>query len=183
MKMHLYNPLDLMPVMLYSSPLGNILLKADGTCLTEVSFSIPEVSLQGYTSVSLHDKASQNVFRQSAFWLDTYFRGEDPGRIPPVCLCGTPFRRLVWQILQNIPYGHTVTYKEVAHEVIRRTGVERMAAQAIGNAVKHNPVAIFIPCHRVVGVGGQLTGYAYGVDRKEALLRLEHGYIPRQLKA
>lgn len=135
--------------------------------LTEVRFFRRE-------DMSLRNERVHPAFRPAIEWLDTYFKGEDPGPIPPVRLRGTPFRRMVWQLLQAIPYGHTVTYKEIAEKIIRKTGAERMSAQAVGNAVGHNPVSIFIPCHRVIGSNGNLTGYAGGLDKKVGLLKVEH---------
>ena len=100
-------------------------------------------------------------------WLDLYFSGRKPDFLPPIKLIGTPFQRRVWQALMDIPYGTTTTYGALA----RRVGCR--SAQAVGQAVGHNPVAIIVPCHRVIGSDGSLTGYAYGMERKEYLLRLE----------
>jgi methylated-DNA-[protein]-cysteine S-methyltransferase len=106
-------------------------------------------------------------------WLDGYFRGEShafPGRISPK---GTAFRQNVWQALRRIPYGSTTTYGAIARELAARRGIASISAQAVGGAVGHNPISLVIPCHRVVGVKGALTGYAGGIEKKEAILRLE----------
>ena len=107
-------------------------------------------------------------------WLDIYFDGRIPDFTPPLQPLGTPFRRAVWEILREIPYGRTVTYKQVTEELMRRTGSIRMSARAVGSAIGHNPISIIIPCHRVIGSNGRLTGYAGGLDRKRRLLEIEH---------
>lgn len=119
------------------------------------------------SNVSVGEK-SLSVFRQAKEWPDLYFCGEIPDFTPPLSMSGLPFRLAVRELLMQIPYGETTTYSELA----RRTG-KLMSAQAVGGAVGHNPISIIVPCHRVVGSSGSLTGYAGGVDRKVALLRLE----------
>lgn len=106
-------------------------------------------------------------------WLDIYFSGKEPDFMPPVHMIGSPFRLSVWELLRQIPYGETVTYGELAKMVAEKRGLSRMSAQAVGGAVGHNEISIIVPCHRVVGSDGSLTGYAGGVDRKERLLTLE----------
>jgi methylated-DNA-[protein]-cysteine S-methyltransferase len=106
--------------------------------------------------------------------LDRYFEGQDPGFVPPIRLDGTPFQQTVWELLQTIPYGETMTYGEIAARIARLRGIRKMSAQAVGGAVSRNPIALIIPCHRVIGSNGDLTGYAGGLDRKEWLLFLEH---------
>lgn len=118
------------------------------------------------------------VFGEVRRWLDTYFGGGHPDRMPPLRLSGTPFRQQVWRVLCRIPYGTVVTYKQVAEAVARATGRERVPARAVGGAVAHNPVAIVVPCHRVVACGGHLTGYAGTLPRKRALLALEGADVP-----
>lgn len=113
------------------------------------------------------------LFDQTRAWLDRYFAGENPGPVPPLRLEGSPFRLAVWRLLQQIPRGEVVTYKAIARQLERERGGARVSAQAVGGAVGHNPVSIVVPCHRVVGCDGSLTGYAGGVERKAALLRLE----------
>lgn len=113
------------------------------------------------------------LFDQTRAWLDRYFAGENPGPVPPLRLEGSPFRLAVWRLLQQIPRGEVVTYKAIGRQLERERGGGRVSAQAVGGAVGHNPVSIVVPCHRVVGCDGSLTGYAGGVERKAALLRLE----------
>lgn len=109
------------------------------------------------------------IFEETAAWLDTYFSGKDPGMIPNIAPRGTDYRLKVWSILCGIPFGKTITYGSIAEQL----GSSKRSAQAVGGAVGHNPISIIIPCHRVIGSGGDLTGYAGGVDRKRELLRLE----------
>ncbi|MBQ9349310.1 MAG: methylated-DNA--[Oscillibacter sp.] len=106
-------------------------------------------------------------------WLDTYFAGRMPDFTPPLHLAGTVFQRTVWDLLLQIPYGTVTTYGDLAHRIAARNGIARMSAQAAGGAVGRNPVPIIVPCHRVVGADGSLTGYAGGLDRKARLLELE----------
>lgn len=113
------------------------------------------------------------VFAQTRAWLAEYFAGRNPGPIPPVAPEGTPFRQRVWALLAQIPYGETVTYGQLAQMLAEETGVAKMSSRAVGGAVGHNPISIILPCHRVVGAGGSLTGYAGGIERKLFLLRLE----------
>lgn len=105
--------------------------------------------------------------------LSRYFAGETVNNVLPLAPQGSPFRMSVWDALRKIPRGETVTYGELARQIARARGIGSMSAQAVGGAVGHNPISILIPCHRVVGKGGGLTGYAGGLERKEALLRLE----------
>ncbi|MCR4600367.1 MAG: methylated-DNA--[protein]-cysteine S-methyltransferase, partial [Clostridia bacterium] len=113
------------------------------------------------------------VFEQVVRWLDEYFAGKQPDFTPPLLMRGTRFRRDVWEILLTIPYGKTVTYGEIADRISKRRGGGRVSAQAIGGAVAHNPISLIVPCHRVIGADGSLTGYAGGLDRKARLLELE----------
>ena len=147
----------------YDSPLGNILLAADDEGVTTLDFTEKK------------DAVSRNhpILREAAHWLDIYFSGKNPRFTPPLHLFGTPFRMEVWRLLLDIPFGKTTTYGALAKEIARRRGVRRMSAQAIGGAVGHNPVALIVPCHRVIGADGSLTGYAGGLDKKAGLLSLE----------
>ena len=113
------------------------------------------------------------VFDETCRWLECYFGGYMPDYTPPLALQGTPFRLAVWEILQEIPYGATMTYGAIAARLAADRGRGRMSAQAVGGAVGHNPIALIIPCHRVIGADGSLTGYAAGLDRKEWLLHWE----------
>ena len=151
----------------YFSPLGRIVLMSDGTALTELDFAegVPEVS-------AVHTQKDLPVFREVCRWLDVYFAGRDPGALPPLAPHGTAFQQAVWNILRGIPYGTTTTYGGIAARIAAARG-GRMSAQAVGGAVGRNPISILIPCHRVIGANGSLTGYAGGLDKKEYLLGLE----------
>lgn len=149
----------------YASPLGPILLAADETGLTGLWFEAQKY-FPSFSGVEYQEKETP-VLTETARWLDVYFSGKDPDILPPLHPQGSPFRQAVWNILLTIPRGQTMTYGEIA----RRLGVR--SAQAVGGAVGHNPISILIPCHRVVGSDGSLTGYAGGVERKARLLQLE----------
>lgn len=149
----------------YASPLGPILLAADETGLTGLWFEAQKY-FPSFLGVDYQEKETP-VLTETARWLDVYFSGKDPDILPPLHPQGSPFRQAVWNILLTIPRGQTMTYGEIA----RRLGVH--SAQAVGGAVGHNPISILIPCHRVVGSDGSLTGYAGGVERKARLLQLE----------
>ena len=149
----------------YASPLGPSLLAADETGLTGLWFEAQKY-FPSFSGVEYQEKETP-VLTETVRWLDVYFSGKDPGFLPPLHPQGSPFRQTVWDILLTIPRGQTITYGEIA----RRLGVR--SAQAVGGAVGHNPISILIPCHRVVGSDGSLTGYAGGLDRKTRLLQLE----------
>ena len=117
------------------------------------------------------------VFRETARWLDVYFGGGIPDFTPRLCLRGTAFRQAVWERLLTIPYGQTTTYGAIAAALAEEQGISRMSAQAVGGAVGHNPVSLIVPCHRVIGADGTLTGYGGGLDRKAALLALERNRL------
>ena len=155
----------------YLSPLGELTLCCDGQHLTSLFFSG-----QKYADKYLSPYAEQGSFpvlEETKCWLDTYFLGKQPTALPPVNPKGTDFQKCVWDLLSRIPYGETTTYGALAAEVARRLGKEKMSAQAVGGAVGRNPISILIPCHRVIGADGSLTGYAGGIDKKEALLKIE----------
>ncbi len=158
----------------YESPLGSILLAADDKGLTGLWFKG-----QKYFALSL-DKENEEkelpVFGQARRWLDIYFSGQEPDFKITLHLTGSEFQNEVWEILCQIPYGHTTTYGDIARQFAGKRGLATMSAQAVGNAVAHNPISIIVPCHRVVGGNGSLTGYAGGIDRKIVLLKLEKGY-------
>ena len=118
-------------------------------------------------------------------WLDIYFTGREPGFLPPLHPIGSAFRQSVWELLLRIPYGQTTTYGEIAQELAAKRGLARISAQAVGGAVGHNEISILIPCHRVVGMSGSLTGYAGGISKKAKLLELERAdmnalFIPKR---
>ncbi len=156
----------------YQSPLGDILIAADEVGLTGLWFEG-----QKYFANTLSDERIEKdteILMKAKEWLDVYFSGKEPKVTPPLHPSGSEFRRAVWKILLEIPYGQTMTYGEIARRMAEMKNVSRMSAQAVGGAVGHNEVSIIIPCHRVVGTNGSLTGYAGGIDKKVALLELEH---------
>lgn len=149
---------------IYTSPLGTLLLTSDGQSLTGLAF------VQQTDTVGAGE--GDAVLGCAARWLDAYFAGRPAGPLPPMRLEGTPFQRRVWDMLLRIPYGQTVTYGELAR-ALRQELARPTSARAVGGAVGKNPIAILVPCHRVVGAGGRLTGYAWGLDKKQALLDME----------
>lgn len=156
----------------YKSLLGDMLLSADETGLTGVWFEG-----QKYFANTLPvERVSQEtkILTEAKKWLDVYFSGKEPKFILPLHPAGSAFRQAVWQILLQIPYGETITYGEIARQLTEIRNCSHMSAQAVGGAVGHNAISIIIPCHRVVGTNGSLTGYAGGIDKKIALLQLEH---------
>ena len=155
----------------YSSPLGGITMASDGECLTGLWFDGQKYSAD--TLPAQHEEKDLDVFRRTDKWLDLYFSGTDPDFRPPIRMNGTAFRKEVWQILLTIPFGKTMTYGEIAKILADRRGNNSMSAQAVGGAVAHNPVSLIIPCHRVIGTNGALTGYAGGLDKKTWLLDME----------
>ena len=155
----------------YSSPLGEITLACDETAIIGLWFN----GQRHFGNILPEDKTQEEtpLLRQAKQWLDIYFSGREPDFLPPLRYDTTPFRKMVCEIMLTIPYGKTMTYGEIAAEVSRRTGRTRMSAQAVGGAVGHNPISLMIPCHRVVGTNGSLTGYGGGIKRKVRLLELE----------
>ncbi|MCQ5202129.1 methylated-DNA--[protein]-cysteine S-methyltransferase [Mordavella massiliensis] len=155
----------------YRSPLGDILLAADQNCLTGLWF-------EGQKYFALHlDKEREEkeipVFEKTKEWLDIYFSGKEPDFTVPLRFIGTDFQKEVWKILCSIPHGQTMTYGEIAGKLAEKRGKKSMSAQAVGGAVGHNRISILVPCHRVVGSDGSLTGYAGGIEKKVKLLTLE----------
>lgn len=155
----------------YASPLGEIWMTGEARGLTGLWFADRKSPvLSPETPVST---GKLPVFRQAKVWLDQYFSGQEPTEKVALLLRGTPFQREVWRMLTAIPYGATVTYGALAVQIAEHRGQARMSPQAVGGAVGRNPVALLIPCHRVVGAEGCLTGYAGGLWRKQRLLALE----------
>ena len=161
----------------YPSPLGGILLAADETGLTGLWFDGEKYFADNLPAENT--KRETPILAETRRWLDLYFSGKEPDFMPPLHPMGSPFRLAVWSILQQIPYGETTTYGEIARELARQKGMARMSAQAVGGAVGHNEISILIPCHRVVGSSGSLTGYAGGIEKKRRLLELEHADMSR----
>lgn len=149
----------------YPSPIGHIFLSADDIGLTGVQFE----PVQGES-----EAAENQAILEAKRWLDVYFSGREPDFTPPMYLVGTAFQREVWEILGTIPYGQSTSYGAIARQIAARRGIPRMSAQAVGGAVGRNPIGILIPCHRVLGADGSLTGYSGGLNRKRKLLQLEH---------
>lgn len=164
----------------YDSPFGSITLASDGASLVGLWFDG-----QKYFAATLeeeHEQKSLPVFQETRRWLELYFSGKNPDFLPPLAPKATPFRKKVWDVLLSIPYGETMTYGAIA----RRIGMEK-AAHAVGGAVAHNPISVIVPCHRVVGTSGSLTGYADGIDKKVQLLTLEgvdmtRFFVPKQMR-
>lgn len=170
----------------YDSPLGGITLACDeegltglwfdgqkyfgGEILKGEDFEHPEAG----TGAGRKKEAERPpVLEETSRWLDMYFSGREPEFTPPLHLTGSDFRLAVWDLLLQIPYGQTATYKELAARIAGQRGLGTMSAQAVGGAVSHNPVSVIVPCHRVLGTDGSLTGYAGGIDKKISLLTLE----------
>ena len=156
----------------YNSPLGKITFASNGKELTGLWFNGQKYFASTLTKE--YEQKNLPVFEQTAKWLDIYFSGQNPNFTPPLYLSSTQFRNEVWKILLAIPYGSVITYGGIADIMAKKRGMENMSAQAIGGAVGHNPISIIVPCHRVVGTDGSLTGYAGGVDIKEKLLKFEN---------
>ncbi|MBQ7432813.1 MAG: methylated-DNA--[Lachnospiraceae bacterium] len=155
----------------YDSPLGGITLASDGQALIGLWFD--EQKYFADTLGQEHQEKALPVFDQADRWLDLYFSGKAPDFTPPLHMKTTEFRKAVWEIMLTIPFGHTMTYGEIADRIAAQKGLSRMSAQAVGGAVGHNSISLIIPCHRVVGTNGSLTGYAGGIEKKVQLLALE----------
>ena len=145
----------------YQSPIGMLSLVSDGKSLTALDFGEPKES---------PNHQNLPIFKETRRWLDLYFSGGIPDFTPPLNPQGTPFQQKVWQELLKIPYSETTTYGAIAKHINCRS------AQAVGQAIHRNPIAIIIPCHRVIGADGSLTGYASGLDIKQRLLSQEKGF-------
>ena len=158
----------------YMSPIGNIIL-----CCDEKE-NIVGLWFEGqkYYADNIEGKIIENnslkIFKKTKNWLNRYFSGKKPDiKEIPVKFIGNEFRKSVWKILCKIPYGKVITYNYIAKQIANQRGMTKMSAQAVGGAVGHNPISIIIPCHRVIGKNGKLTGYAAGLDKKTKLLELE----------
>lgn len=169
----------------YASPLGNITLASKDNALIGLWLEGQKYTFSNYQDTII-ENPNDSVLVQAKKWLDLYFKGHQPNvnqlKLAPI---GSPFRQKVWQLLLQIPYGTVVTYNELAKNIAKQLGITKMSPQAIGNAVGHNPISIIIPCHRVVGSNGSLTGYAGGIDKKLQLLKHEqvdmrHLFAPKK---
>ncbi|MDR0718975.1 MAG: methylated-DNA--[protein]-cysteine S-methyltransferase [Treponema sp.] len=153
------------------SPVGMLTVSSDGKNICGLW-----IEGQKYFAKTLRkDVLEQNmpIFENVQKWLDIYFSGKEPDFMPPLMPKGSPFQKSVWNNLCKIPYGKTTTYGELAKQLEFENRDKRTSARAIGGAVGHNPISILIPCHRVIGKNGNLTGYAGGIDAKMTLLKLE----------
>lgn len=155
----------------YSSPLGEVLLAADAVGLTGLWFCGQKYFARGLTGEC--EEKEMPLLARTKRWLSIYFSGREPDFAVPLHFIGTAFQKEVWEILCAIPYGETRTYGEIARQIAAKRGVPHMSAQAVGGAVGHNRISILVPCHRIVGADGSLTGYAGGIDKKMKLLQLE----------
>ena len=155
------------------SPLGEVRLRSDGESLTGLWFVGQVNDAKDIDDIEI--KNDLPIFGQVESWLESYFSGKQTSITIPLQPKGTIFQERVWKILQEIPYGETMTYGDIARRIAKEKGVATYSAQAVGQAVGKNPISILIPCHRVLGKNGALTGYAGGVHRKEQLLRIERG--------
>lgn len=157
----------------YPSPIGMLTLACDGAHLTGLWME-GQKYFGGAIPEPMTERDDLPVFRAAKNWLDRYFAGQKPEISElPLHPIGGEFRQEVWKILCEIPYGEVVTYGDIAKKMAAQMGKKTMSGQAVGGAVGHNPISIIIPCHRVVGASGSLTGYAGGVDKKVKLLALE----------
>ena len=188
----------------YDSPIGRITLLAEDGALTGLWFDESEEKITSLVNMrtdakelklkrygKTHGKVSaekhaprgdrninSQVLKETKLWLDEYFKGKMPDFMPKLSFGNaTDFRKRVWNILLEIPFGQTVTYGDLAKRIAKEDGIEKMSAQAIGGAVGHNPISIIVPCHRVIGAEGRLTGYAGGLDKKMILLMMEEGEV------
>ena len=155
----------------YESPLGTMIMLGTLSYLTDLFF-IDEDYAPSYDDAEYIEQLT-GPFEVTIMWLNQYFNGKKPFITPPIQLEGTEFRKSVWSILQTIPYGETTTYGDIGKQIAQQQGKEKFSAQAVGGAVGNNPISIIVPCHRVIGSNGQLTGYAGGIERKKYMLDLE----------
>ena len=155
----------------YESPLGGMTLASDGNALIGLWFDGQKFF--GDTLREPWEEKDLPIFEETEHWLSVYFSGKAPELTPKLAMRTTPFRRMIWEIMLDIPFGQIMTYGQIARAAARRMGVPRMSAQAVGGAVGHNAISLIIPCHRVVGTDGSLTGYAGGLEKKISLLEME----------
>ena len=159
-------------IQFYDSPLGELVMSSDGNALIGLGLASQQAARVAIVGRRPQEK-SLPIFQETARWLDTYFRGRAPSFTPKLTLSGSDFQKRVCEIMLTIPYAETITYGEIAAQIARERGIPRMSAQAVGGAVGANPILLIVPCHRVIGAGGNLTGYGAGMERKIQLLTLE----------
>lgn len=157
----------------YKSPIGNLLIASKNNKLIGLWIENQKYYLSNFKE-EMKISNDIEILVKTKQWLDRYFNGEKPNiNELEIELTGTEFRKSVWDILKNIPYGEVITYNDIAKELAKQKGIKRMSAQAVGGAVGHNPISIIIPCHRVIGTNGSLIGYAGGIEKKAYLLKHE----------
>lgn len=157
----------------YNSPVGNLLIAAKDNKLIGLWIENQKYYLSSFKE-EMSEREDVEVLTKTKKWLDRYFNREKPDiNELAINLIGSEFRKNVWEILKTIPYGEVITYNDIAKKIAKQKGISKMSAQAIGGAVGHNPISIIVPCHRVVGSNGSLTGYAGGIEKKIQLLKLE----------
>lgn len=154
----------------YDSPVGKLTLFSDGEYLTRLCF---DTTLDEHMLKSCKIKLL-SIFDESKLWLDEYFKGKEPKFMPKVLLKGSEFQREIWDLLRLVPYGDLTSYGVLAKQIARKRGIAKMSARAVGSAVGRNPIPIIVPCHRVIGANGNLTGFTGGIDKKIILLKCEH---------
>lgn len=158
-----------------TTPLGRVLIASEDN---EALIGLWFTENQKYSQSTVNKDAvfrMDDVLDRTIQWLNTYFLGQNPSFMPPIRFKGTKFRKEIYEILMTIPYGETMTYGQIADIIAKRRGLDFFSARAVGQAVGHNPISIIVPCHRVIGTNGALTGYAGGIERKIKLLDLEAG--------
>ncbi len=156
----------------YSSPLGNLLIAADEIGLIGIWFENQKYF--GNCLSGNYIPKELPIFAKTKKWLNLYFSKQNPDFSIPIHFIGTEFQKEVWQIISRIPYGQTTTYGNIARQMSNGRNTSRMSAQAVGNAIGHNPISIIVPCHRILNKRGDLTGYSAGLERKKFLLTLEN---------
>ena len=159
--------------MKYESPMGMITVASTENAVVGLWFDGQKYFAYGLAESEACEEQENSILTDVKRWLDIYFAGKEPDFDLPLNPTGTDFQKSVWSILCTIPYGKTMTYGQIAAQIAAERGIARMSAQAVGGAVGHNPLSIIVPCHRVVGMNGSLTGYGGGIDRKIKLLTLE----------
>lgn len=155
----------------YSSPIGILTIWSTPKYIVKISFE-DESSFRNFDS-------EENIFPiyKAVLWLNDYFQGKNPDiNSIPIQISGTAFQKKIWDRLCRIPFGQTTTYGEIAKEIAKENHIEKMSAQAVGQAIHANPICIIIPCHRVIGSNGQLTGFSGGIEKKKFLLEHEAKY-------